>query len=207
MSRRTRSDGERSRELILDAAARLATVEGLDGLSLGRIARETGMSKSGVFGLFGSKEELQLATIDKAREVFVEAVVRPALSVPRGRERLVALADRYLDYVEGGLWPGGCFFASVASELGARPGPARDRIALEQLKWVGLLVESARQAAGMGELPPDAEPEQVALEVGLMLTGADIQFLLHGDAELIARTRTAVRARCGYSSASRRNQK
>ncbi len=183
--RQPRSDGERSREAILEAAARLATVEGLNGLSIGRLAQATGMSKSGVYGLFGSKEELQLATIDAAREVFVREVVRPALTVPEGTERLLALCDGYLAYVGRRVWPGGCFFASVAAEVGAQPGPVRDRVAADQRRWVALLAENLRRAAASGQLPPGEAPDLLALEISTMLTGADIAFLLHEDPAIL----------------------
>src|SRR5690606_23488444 len=122
-ARRRRSDGERTRRTILETASRLATVEGLEGLSLGRLAQETGMSKSGLFAHFGSKEELQLATVDWAEEVFHAEVVDPALARPPGLERLWTLCDRFLRHVEDAVFPGGCFFASAAAELDTRPGP------------------------------------------------------------------------------------
>jgi len=197
-SRRVRSDGERSRELILDAAAKLATIEGLDRLSLGRLAEVTGISKSGVFGLFGSKENLQLSTIDKARQVFITEVVGPALDAPPGRDQLHALCSGYLDHVERRVFPGGCFFASVASEVSSRPGPVRDRVAAEQKQWTSLLVENARQATQAGELPPHTDPpERLALELSTMLTGADIAYLLHEDPAILEGVRDTIRARLG----------
>src|SRR5881392_3705896 len=111
--RRRRSDGERSRAAILREAARLATIEGIDGLSLGRLADAVGMSKSGLFAHFGSKEELQLATIERANEIFEARVLEPASSASSGLERLRRLVDGYLDYIEVDTFPGGCFFASV----------------------------------------------------------------------------------------------
>ncbi len=196
-SRKTRSDGERSREAILDAAAQLATVEGLDGLSLGRLAEVSGMSKSGVFGLFGSKEELQLATIDKARHVFINEVIGPALKALPGRDQLLALCLEYLDHVERRVFPGGCFFASVASEVSNRPGPVRDRVADEQRQWTSLLTENAKQAIEAGELPTDTDPEQLTLELSTMLTGADIAYLLHEDPTILQAIRATIRTRLG----------
>lgn len=190
-----RSDGERSREAILDAAAELATVEGLDGLSLGRLAEVTGMSKSGVFGLFGSKEELQLATIEKARRVFTNEVVGAALDAPPGSAQLLALCVGYLDHVERRVFPGGCFFASVASEVGSRPGPVRDRVAAEQMQWANLLLGNVRQAIRARELPPDTDPEQLTLELSTMLTGADIAYLLHDDSAILQGIRNVIRTR------------
>src|SRR3954447_17820181 len=124
--RRHRSDGERSRAAILREAARLATVEGLEGLSLARLAAAVGMSKSGLFAHFGSKEELQLATIDAASAIFDELVVEPAAAAAEGEPRLRAYVERFLAHVQEAAFPGGCFFVSAVSELGSHPGPVRD---------------------------------------------------------------------------------
>src|ERR1700742_730454 len=123
--RRRRSDGERTRAAILAEAARLATVEGIGGLSIARLADAVGMSKSGLFAHFGSKEELQLAAIETAGAIFNEVVVEPGLAAPTAYERLTQLAERFLQHVEDDVFPGGCFFASVAAELDTRPGPVR----------------------------------------------------------------------------------
>src|SRR6058998_3896769 len=135
-TRPRRSDGEQSRTAILDAAARLATVEGLGGLSLARLAAAVGMSKSGLFAHFGSKEELQLATIDAASAIFDELVIEPAGKETAGVPRLQAYIDRFLDHVEEGVFPGGCFFVSAMGELGTHPGPARDRAAAVSQRWL-----------------------------------------------------------------------
>ncbi|MBX2802743.1 MAG: TetR/AcrR family transcriptional regulator [Myxococcales bacterium] len=196
-TRRARSDGQRSRRTILEAATSLATVEGLQRLSLSRLAKETGMSKSGVFGLFGSKEELQLATVDWARRAFLVEVVVPAMAVPEGREQLLALCEGFVDYLEGREWPTGCFFATVAADVGGHPGPVRDRVADNQQQWVALLARNAQIALERGELPgcePDAG--QLALELSTMLTGADIAYLLHGDPAVLTGVRAAIRRRC-----------
>src|SRR3954447_13859208 len=122
MERRRRSDGEQSRAAILDAAARLATVEGIEGLSIGRLADEVGMSKSGLFAHFGSKEDLQLATVETARAIFAAQVTAPAATAPTASERLRRLIDGYLRYTQVDTFPGGCFFASVLAEVSMRPG-------------------------------------------------------------------------------------
>jgi len=191
-AQRVRSDGERSRRAIVEVASRLATIEGLEGLSIARVAKASGMSKSGVFGLFGSKRELQLAAIDEARKVFVREVVEPALSQREGLERLEALCGGFLDYVGRRVFPGGCFFASVAAEVGSRPGPLRDRIRVEQKRWVGLLAQNASKAQADGHLDPNTEPDQVALELSALLTGADVAFLLHEDPRIIDAVRAAI---------------
>src|SRR5436305_752790 len=125
--RMRRSDGQRSRDAILREAGRLATVEGIAGLSISRLAGAVGMSKSGLFAHFGSKEDLQLATIEMAADLYAEHVVEPALSAPTGLDRLEQLAENFLRHVEEGLYPGGCFFASVAAEMDTHPGAVRDR--------------------------------------------------------------------------------
>src|SRR5437764_14121863 len=126
--RRRRTDGERSRKTILDAAARLATVEGIGGLSIARLADAVGMSKSGLFAHFGSKEELQLATVDTASSVFFRQVVNPAMAARSGIDRLRLLVAGFLAHVRNETFPGGCFFASVLAEVDMQPGPVRDRL-------------------------------------------------------------------------------
>src|SRR3954453_14891756 len=119
----TRSDGRRSRAAILAEAGRLATVEGIEGLSIGRLAKAVGISKSCLYAHFGSKEELQLTTVDAAKTVFDEHISWPAAAARRGAARRGRFVERFLRYVQDGVYPGGCFFASVAVELGAQPGP------------------------------------------------------------------------------------
>jgi AcrR family transcriptional regulator len=193
IERRRRAPGERSRRLILGQAARLATVEGLEGLSIGRLAEATGMPKSSVYVLFGSKEELQLATIDAARSSFLEEVVTPALrAMPPGRERLEMLCEGFLGYVQRRVFPGGCFFVATAAELGARRGRVHDRVAAYQREWRDLLEQTAREA---GELADGADPAQLAFELSAILAGANIVAVLHDDDSAIDRARRAVTAR------------
>src|ERR1700709_118725 len=123
--RKPRSDGERSRTAILEQAGRLATVEGLEGLSIARLADAVGMSKSGLFAHFGSKEELQLAVVDTASAIFANAVVEPAPPARTALEQLRILVERYLHYVQIDTFPGGCFFASVLAEVDMQPGALR----------------------------------------------------------------------------------
>jgi AcrR family transcriptional regulator len=179
-----RSDGRRSREKILVAAARLATVEGIDGLSIGRLADHIGMSKSGLFAHFGSKEELQLAAISTAEEIFMADVVAPALAERDGLPRLETLCERYLSHVGRSVFPGGCFFASVAAELDTRPGPVRDRIAEVARAWMVLLTEAAAAAQQQGELDASLEPRQLAFELDALLSFGNSLFLLDGEEAL-----------------------
>src|SRR4051812_37312657 len=159
-SRRRRSDGERSRAAILREAARLATVEGLDGLSLARLADAVGMSKSGLFAHFGSKQELQLATIEAASAIFEHLVIAPAEHEAAGVARLRAYVERFLDHVDEGVFPGGCFFVSAVGELGTHPGPDRDGALAFSGHWLELLAHQVGAAQAAGELDPAADPAQ-----------------------------------------------
>jgi AcrR family transcriptional regulator len=192
-----RSKGQRTRESILGEAARLATVEGLEGLSIGGLAGETGMSKSGLYAHFGSKQELQLATIGSARETFIAEVLQPALAEPKGLERLLAACDGFLSHVERKVFPGGCFFAAASAEVGTRPGPVRDAVAAQQRDWLELLERLAREAEELGEIPKGADPAQLAFELNAVLVAANTSFILQGDKRVFKRARAAVRERLG----------
>jgi AcrR family transcriptional regulator len=195
--RKARADGERSRERILRAAADLATVEGLDGLSIGRLAEHVGMSKSGLYAHFRSKEELQLATVEKASAVLAVEILAPGQETPAGAPRLVAYCDLFLSHVERRVFPGGCFFASSSSELGSRPGPVRDRIATAYRDWIALLEGEIRTAQDLGELDGDVDAAQLAFELNGMLIAANAFFLLFDDDVQLARARRGVRERLG----------
>src|SRR3954467_7639668 len=177
IARRRRSDGERSRAAILREAARLATVDGLDGLSLARLADAVGMSKSGLFAHFGSKEELQLATIDAASTIFEELVIAPAGSASAGVPRLRAYVDRFLEHVEEHVFPGGCFFVSAVSELGSHPGPVRDGAMAFSQRWLARLAEQVAEGQAAGELDPGADPQQVAFELNAFMVLGNMQFV------------------------------
>src|SRR5262249_13385365 len=154
------SKGQMSRTAILLAAAKLATTKGLDGLSIGDLAAEVGMSKSGLYAHFRSKEDLELATIKTAAEIFDREVLGPAPAAPAGSQRLRALVDSFLAYLERRVFPGGCFFAAVAMELDTRPGLARDRVVAVQQKWLSLLKQSFLDAQAIGEIDSRADVAQ-----------------------------------------------
>jgi AcrR family transcriptional regulator len=203
-ARRTRAPGDRARARIAGQAAELATVEGLDGLSIGRLAEITGVPKSSVHALFGSKVELQLATVSAARQSFVREVVGPALAeAAPGCERLLALCDGYLSYVERRIFPGGCFFVAASAEVGGRAGRVHDEVARVQQQWRDLLSQQARAAADNGQLAQDTDPEQLAFELGVILAGTNIVSVLHDDTAVIARARAAVRSRLSTLSRPR----
>jgi AcrR family transcriptional regulator len=199
--RRRRSDGERSRTAILDEAARLATVEGIGGLSLSRLADAVGISKSGLFAHFGSKEELQLATIDTANSIFDELVLEPAANAAPGIDRLRALLDAYLRYVESGTFPGGCFFATVLVEVSMQPGAVRDRLATFMEDWLGRLESTIRDAQQEGDIDKAENPAQLAFELESSLFLANSQFAVVQSHEPIERGRRAIERRLEEAAA------
>ena len=191
-----RARGKRTRESILQAAVDLASVEGLDGLTIGRLATVLGMSKSGLFAHFGSKEELQLATIETASEIYVREVIAPAREADRGLPRLVALMDHWLDYLHREVFKGGCFFDAVRNEYDSRsPGPVRDAIAADFRTWKELVANRVRAAQAAGHLDPDADPEQVAFELDALGGAANVRFQLDRDEIAFERARRAIHAR------------
>jgi AcrR family transcriptional regulator len=194
-ARRRRSDGERSRTAILREAGQLATVEGITGLSIGRLAEAVGMSKSGLFAHFGSKQELQIATINAAREVFTAQVIDPSLAAGNGLARLRLLVENFLRYVEGGLYPGGCFFSSVAAEMAMRPGPVRDGAVQVLEEFARELALAVRQAQDEGAIDASEDAEQLAFELDAYLSFANAQFALSQDSAPIDRARAAVEER------------
>ena len=193
--RRQRSDGERSRTAILDEAARLATVEGIAGLSLSRLAEAVGMSKSGLFAHFGSKEELQLATVETANSIFQAEVLEPASTATSGLERLRRLLDAYLGYVEAETFPGGCFFASVLVEVSMQPGAVRDRLLAFLEDWLGRLEAAIRDAQREGAIDPAEDAGQLAFELESALLLANTQFVVAQSPEPIERARRAIERR------------
>jgi AcrR family transcriptional regulator len=198
--RKPRSDGERSRRTILDAAAKLATVEGLEGLSIGRLADHIGMSKSGLYAHFGSKEELQLAAIETASAIFEADVIAPAEQVPTPLEKIQALCEQFLSHVERRVFPGGCFFASAAAEFDTHPGAVRERISEFQRSWTDLLAQFVREAQAAGQLRAE-DPDQLVFELNGYLMMANMAFLLYGSGQPIERARAAVAARLTLSRA------
>jgi AcrR family transcriptional regulator len=194
-TKRRRADGEQTRAAILDAATQLATVEGLDGLSIGRLADHIGMSKSGLYAHFGSKEELQLAAIDAATEIFAETVIRPARAPETAFGRLEALCEHFFRYLEQPVFPGGCFFASAGAELDTHPGPVKERLVESLDGWLQLIERRVREAQAAGELDPAEDAAMVAFELDAFMKMGNSLWLLHGDHGALDRARGAVRAR------------
>jgi AcrR family transcriptional regulator len=191
-----RERGRRTRESILHAALDLASVEGLEGLTIGRLASELKMSKSGLFAHFGSKEELQLATIEAAREIFVAEVVTPARAAERGLPRLTALLEQWLAYMRRDVFKGGCFFDAVRNEYDSRPrGPVRDTIMDQFTDWSALLEHRIRAAQDAGQLDPATDPEQLAFELDALGSAANVRYQLDGDPAAFERADRAIRER------------
>jgi AcrR family transcriptional regulator len=196
MPTRNTTKGARTRGDILRIAADFATVDGLDGLSIGRLANELGMSKSGLFAHFGSKESLQLATIEEARQRYVQEVITPALASGSGMIRLLALCEAFFSYIERGVFPGGCFFASAMAEFAAKePSRSRDLIAECQQQWMATLERAAEDARANGELRADCDTRQLAFELEGTLLSANWYFHLFQDTTNLKRARQAVRSR------------
>ena len=187
--------GERTRRQILSLAVDLASVEGLEGLSIGGLASQLSLSKSGLFASFGSKEELQLATIEHARQIFIDTVVRKAMMAPRGLPRLWALCDSWLEYAGRKVFRGGCFFAAASAEFDSHPGRIRDRLAALMEEWLTTLAVAVRKAQEAGHLRGDADPAQLAFEIHSLFLGANWAYQLHGDSNAFDRAREAIRQR------------
>jgi len=193
--RRRRADGERSRQKILRAAANLATVDGLEGLSIGSLADHIGMSKSGLYAHFRSKEQLQLETVETALQILNTLVVEPAEAAADPLERLRTLYDSFLDHIEARVFPGGCFFVSAESELGVREGPVKDRVAELQRAWAARVEEFVREAQAAGELPADEDPAQLAFELDAYGMMGNVGFVLHDDPAYLEHARAAIHRR------------
>jgi AcrR family transcriptional regulator len=190
-----KTKGERTRHAILTTAANLATEEGLDPLSIGRLADATEMSKSGLFAHFGSKEELQIATVEHAASLFVDAVIAPARSAPKGLPRVWALCDHKIGYLERQVFPGGCFFAATSVEFSHKPGPVRDRIEEMLRSWLSYLEHAVEQAQEAGELDDTLSAREITFELDSFAMAANWQYRVFGDPAVYNDARRAIRER------------
>lgn len=189
-----RERGIRTRRAILGEAVQIASEEGLEGLSIGRLAGALGVSKSGLFAHFGSKTELQLATVDAARTIFIDEVTGRGRA-GSGIGGVIDLADTWLNYMEREVFRGGCFFAAVSIEFDSRLGPVRDRIASMMGEWLLALEAAIQDAQDAGELPPELDSEQIAFEINSIGLGANWAFQLYRDDAAFDRARRAIRER------------
>lgn len=195
--RATRSDGERTRREILTTAARLATVEGIRHLSIARLADEVGISKSGLYAHFGSKEQLQLATIETAEEIYERDVYDGIAAVPAGIDGAIALADAHLDHLRRKVFPGGCFFDAAAGDIALERGVVRDRVAAFQAGWVARLRDNLEAAVAKGELPAEADVTQVLYDITSYLVLAHSRLVFDGNDSGLPLAARAVRIRLG----------
>jgi AcrR family transcriptional regulator len=202
VTRQKRADGERTRAAIVREAVSLATIDGLEGLSIGHLAGSLDMSKSGVYAHFGSKEELQLATVDEAARIFRAEVIEPALAAAPGIEQLLALCDAFFDHLQRRTFPGGCFFAGAVLEMGTRPGPVKEEIAAFQRDFTGLIRQFVGAALERHELPADEEPDALTFELNGVILAANASFVLRQEPATLDLARTVVRRRLGVPGAT-----
>jgi AcrR family transcriptional regulator len=170
----------------------LASVIGLEGLTIGRLADRLGMSKSGLVGRFGSKQQLQLATLDQAAEIFRRTVFEPASAAPSGLTRLNAICDAWAAYLRDPPFSGGCFLTTAMVEFDARPGPVHNAVKKVMWRWLAALEVEARTAIANGELPPDTDPKDVAFAINALAVGANCDFQLNRDPAAVMRARRAM---------------
>ena len=195
----------RTRAEILASAADLASADGMEALSIGRLARELRMSKTGIFAHFGSKQELQLATVAAAKEVFLAQVVKPSLAATRGLPRLTAMLENWLRYVERIVFRGGCFFAAASLEFDSRPGPVRAEVAALCSAWLGALRDEIAFAQRQLQMSSVEAPSQLAFELHSYVQEANWAFKLFDQKKAFSFARKAIAAR--LASAVRRHPK
>ncbi len=192
MSRRLASQVDADRALTLRTAVDIASVVGLEGLTIGGLAETLGMSKSGLVGRFGNKERLQLATLDLAVDMFRVAVYEPAAIEPAGRARLLAICDGWIRYIGEPCFPGGCFLTTASVEFDAREGPVHDAVKLALNRWLRVLDTEAATAVTAGELPSETDPAEVAFTLNALAVGTNCDYQLHGDVRSLERGRRAM---------------
>lgn len=182
--------GLRTREAILARAVDIASAQGLEGLTVGSLATQLKMSKSGLFAHFGSKEDLQLATVELARQIFIEKVTRPAIAALRGMPRLWGLLEHWLALVEKRVFQGGCFFSAASFEFDSRRGVVRERIAAIMQEWIGAITRAVYEAQKAGHLDPKVDPTRLAFEIHAIAMGAHWAHQLLDDKHAYSRART-----------------
>ncbi len=200
MARRSAADVADSRATAVEAAIDIASVEGLEGITIGRLAGELDMSKSGLIGRFGDKETMQRAVLAAAVDRFTAAVWHPARRAEPGLPRLTAIVDAWITHLRDGVFPGGCFVTTASVEYDARPGPLHDDVALAVRRWLGVLEAEARSARDAGDLPHDRDPADVAFELHSLASGGSVAGRLLADPAALDRTRRAMRRALGLTA-------
>lgn len=194
MPRRSQAHARSTRAAIVDRAVELSSLEGLEGLTLGRLAGELRMSKSGVVGHFGSKERLQLMTLEAANEIFKREVWDRTEDAEPGLPRLLAICGAWISYLERAVFPGGCFMTAAACELDGRDGPLRDAVAAAMSRWYRALEHQVGVAIDRGDLPARTEPREVALKLNAFAMAANQRLQLFEDHDAAEIARRAMRA-------------
>jgi AcrR family transcriptional regulator len=192
MPRRSNAEAAKTRAAIIDRAVQTASVEGLEGVTIGRLADDLGLSKAGVIGHFGDKATLQRAALHEARRIFTEQVWAPAESQPAGLPRLRAICDAWIEHIVHSPFPGGCFMCTVATEWDAREGDLHDDVKDNWRLWLKVLAREARTARDAGDLPPDADPDLIAFELNAIAMALNQALQLFGDRRGPARAKAAV---------------
>jgi AcrR family transcriptional regulator len=195
----------RSRASILERSVQMASRDGLEGLTIGALAADLGVNKSSIHALFGSKQELQLATLDAARAILIDRVILPALSSAQGMPRLRAIGD---------VFAGGCFLCAASAEMDGRPGPLRDAVESVMREWIAVLTSSVETAIAAGDLRPDVQPAATAFRLNALGMAANWQRQLMNDPTGIEYARLAWREelerlaarRSGDASQARRSR-
>lgn len=185
------SKGEETKAAILDEAVAIASEVGFTGLTIGRLAEHTEMSKSGLFAHFKSKEALQLQALERARERFTDIVIRPTLATQRGEKRVRALFDRWLDWETEAL-QGGCIFVTATVEFDDQPGPMRDAVVRSQQDWMEFVATVAGTAVREGEFRADLDTEQFAFTLQGLMLGYHHAARLMRDPKALEHTRQAL---------------
>jgi AcrR family transcriptional regulator len=195
-----RARGLRSRAAILERSVQMASRDGLEGLTIGALAADLGAHKSSVHALFGSKEELQLATLAAARSILVDRVIAPARSSRAGLPRLLAIGDAWCDYLAADVFAGGCFLCAASAEMDGRPGPLRDAVEAVMREWIAVLRANLETALAAGELDADVDPAAAAFRLNALGMAANWQRQLMNDPSGIAYARAAWRAELSHAS-------
>jgi AcrR family transcriptional regulator len=190
--RRSLAEARDTRAAIVQQGVDVSSLEGLEGLTIGRLASDVGMSKAGLLGHFGNKEALQLAVLEAAFDTYRREVWEPAADAEPGLERLIAICEAWISYLERGVFPGGCFMASAACEFDGRSGPVRDAIADALARWYRLLESEVATALEAGDLPEGTDPRATALKLNAFAMGANQAFQLFGDRRALRTARTAM---------------
>jgi AcrR family transcriptional regulator len=201
MPRRTLTDAAESRASTIETAVDLASIEGLEGITIGRLASARGMSKSGLIGRFGDKQALQRAVLDTAIQRFTAAVWAPAAGSTPGLARLEAIIDAWIAHLRDGVFPGGCFVTTASVEYDARPGALHDDVARAVRRWLAVLEAEARRAREAGQLPADRDPADIAFELHSLASGGSVAGRLTADPTALDRTRAAMRRAVGLPTA------